>query len=266
MSVVIPCYCSAATLKRAVESVVGQTLKPKEIVVVDDGSPDGGATRQAIRRIRELADDAIEFTVLLFDQNLGPAHARNAGWASATQPYIAFLDADDVWHPRKLEVQIDWMERHPDVALSGTRTMVIRDVEEIPQIPLSWSVRELGLWHVLLSNPLPTRSVVVRKNVPHRFLAEKRYSEDYLLWTTMVADGLRAVLLDVALAFAFKPDFGIGGLSAHLWRMHVEVRDCYRRLYADGRITAITRFILDFVSWLKFSRRLMLTAWWRVVG
>ena len=115
VSVVVPCYRCIATLERAVRSVAQQTQRPAELILVDDASGDG--TLELLRTLQARYGDWVR--VVALPANAGAASARNAGWNVATQPYIAFLDADDAWHPRKVEIQWDYMQRHPDVALSG---------------------------------------------------------------------------------------------------------------------------------------------------
>src|SRR5258706_14692588 len=96
VSVVVPCYRCADTIERAVRSVAAQTLRPAEVILVDDGSPDG--TGAALERLRErFGADWIR--IVRLPRNLGSASARNAGWELATQRYVAFLDSDDAWHP-----------------------------------------------------------------------------------------------------------------------------------------------------------------------
>lgn len=185
--------------------------------------------------------------------------ARNAGWERASSPYIAFLDADDAWHPRKLEIQVAWMETHPEAALTGTQTSVRDTLDSLPILSDSFEVKEITFRRLLFFSMLPTRSVMMRTSVPNRFVPGKRYSEDYLLWLSILAEGHKAFLLDLPLAYSFKPDFGAAGLSSHLWRMHCEVLDTYRRLQQAGHIRGSLRIVLDVYSLMKFVRRLALS-------
>lgn len=266
VSVVIPCYCCTDTVPRAVASVVEQTLPPEEIILVDDGSPDGGRTFAALQDLTGRYAGRVRLSVLRMPANAGPSAARNRGWQTATQPYVAFLDADDAWHPRKLELQVGWMEAHPEIMLTGTRSVVVDSVEHLPAVREPPQARELRRADLLLANPLPTRSVVLRTGLPLRFVAEKRHSEDYLLWVSILLSGHRVALIDAILSCSFKRDFGASGLSSHLWQMQCEVLDSYRRLHAYGYIGAGTRFALGAMSWGKFVRRVTVTACGRALA
>jgi glycosyltransferase involved in cell wall biosynthesis len=103
VSVVIPLYNRAHTIERALSSVERQSFGDLEIIVVDDASQDGGAEKIAGRdpRIRILRHEA----------NRGAAAARNTGIGAARGEYVAFLDSDDEWLPRKLATQIDLLGR-----------------------------------------------------------------------------------------------------------------------------------------------------------
>jgi glycosyltransferase involved in cell wall biosynthesis len=108
ISVIIPTYNHARFLVAAIDSALSQTLKPSEVIVVDDGSTDAtSALLQAFRgKIR-----------ILRQKNLGVAVARNRGAEMATGDYLAFLDADDVWLPRKLEMQLNRFQSEPGLGL-----------------------------------------------------------------------------------------------------------------------------------------------------
>jgi hypothetical protein len=95
ISVVIPAHDAAATIARAVESVLRQTCRPAEIIVVDDGSRDATAAVARTSGASTVVSQACG----------GPAAARNAGVRLCSQPWIALLDADDAWNPHKLERQ-----------------------------------------------------------------------------------------------------------------------------------------------------------------
>ena len=106
VSVVVPAYRAAATIGRALAGVAAQTLRPRQVVVVDDGSDDGteGAARAAAGAL-----DGIAWAVLR-QEHQGAGAARNRALVEASQPFIAFLDADDEWLPRHLERSMAHME------------------------------------------------------------------------------------------------------------------------------------------------------------
>jgi glycosyltransferase involved in cell wall biosynthesis len=105
ISAVIPAYNSSRTLGEALESVRGQTHAVHEIIVVDDGS-----TREEAEAIDRVAAGC---TVIHLPKNRGPSVARNKGVARAIGEWVAFLDSDDLWLPRKLEQQVAHIKAHP---------------------------------------------------------------------------------------------------------------------------------------------------------
>src|SRR5712692_4293853 len=107
VSVVIPVYNGERYLAEAISSVLDQTYKNFELIVVDDGSTD-----QSAAVVRSFTDDRIRY---LYQSNGGASKARNLGVAASRGTVIAFLDSDDVWLPHKLERQIDCLASHKDV-------------------------------------------------------------------------------------------------------------------------------------------------------
>ena len=99
VSVIIPTYNREAVIGRAIESVLKQTYPHFELLIIDDGSTD--QTKQVVEQI---ADERMRYIML--EENGGVAHARNVGIAEAQYDYIAFLDSDDEWMPKKLELQM----------------------------------------------------------------------------------------------------------------------------------------------------------------
>jgi glycosyltransferase involved in cell wall biosynthesis len=109
VSIIIPAYNSERTIAAAIESAVSQNFPNAEIVVVDDGSTD--ATPQVL--------EAYEGSIKVKRQaNAGAAAARNAGVAASVGEYLAFLDADDLWLPRRLERTVSALETNPDTVMA----------------------------------------------------------------------------------------------------------------------------------------------------
>ena len=108
ISVIIPTYNCAEYIAEAIDSVLNQTFTDFEIIVVDDGSTDETAA------IMKRYGDKVRY---IRQKNNGPAVARNLGINTARGEFIAFLDADDIWHPEKLEIQHHYLEEHTECAL-----------------------------------------------------------------------------------------------------------------------------------------------------
>lgn len=256
VSVVIPCYRCAGTIERAFASVAAQTQRPAEVILVDDASGDG--TRELLLKLSERYE--LGWIKLVFlDQNVGAASARNAGWAVATQTYVAFLDADDAWHPKKIEIQTAFMDAHPDVVLSGHGYRRL-DQDRLPDWPVLTQdgVTPIGKWPLILSNKFVTPSVMLRRDVPHRFVEKQRYMEDHMLWLKIVCDGGRIVKLDADLAAIYKEPFGVAGLSAQVWLMERSDLGNYRRLHQKHCINSIQFAFLVIYSALKYVRRVLI--------
>ena len=258
VSVIIPCYRCAATIRRAVASVADQTLLPEEILLIDDFSDDGGATLAALEGLQREFGETVRILILRLQENGGPGTARNAGWEKANQPYLAFLDADDAWHPKKIEIQYGWMKAHPEVALSGHRSLGLDSGSAMPDVCEAPDSCSIGPKDMLVSNRFPARSVMLKRDLPFRFEPGKRYAEDYLLWLSIVLSGARTAFLSAPLAFAYKSDFGEGGLSGAMWKMEKGELDTYRRLRRRGFISFATWMGLAALSLVKFARRLAL--------
>ena len=255
VSVVIPCYRCSTTIGRAVASIEQQTHKPAEIILIDDASEDG--TLIVLHELEKLHQGWIK--ILQFDKNLGAASARNAGWEAASQPYIAFLDADDAWHPRKIEIQYAYMSSHPEITLSGHLYRIAKQQNGLPD----W---EVGLWQdmplskraMLMSNRLITPSVMLKRDLPNRFLAGKRHVDDHLLWLELICEGRKMVRLSAELVSVYKPLFGAGGLSSQLWLMEKSELDNYARLFGKSCINIVEWLGLGLYSLLKYMRRLLI--------
>ncbi len=121
VSVIIPTYNRADLLPQAVESVLSQSYTDFELIVVDDGSTD--STQEVISEHRKLK--------YLFQENLGVSAARNQGIRMARGRYICFLDSDDLWLNDKLKEQIRLMRDHPEIRVSYTDEIWMREGKRV---------------------------------------------------------------------------------------------------------------------------------------
>jgi glycosyltransferase involved in cell wall biosynthesis len=174
VSAVIPAYNSAATLPRAIDSVLRQTV-PVQVIVVDDGSTDG--TPELLRGY------GARITVIR-QPNAGAGAARSLGTKAARTDLIAFLDADDAWHPDKLEKQLGAFS-DPEVGLCGAAAQWIDETGAVMRV---WRPALNGYLtrQLLARNFIITSSAVVRRTCIERvsplFKPDLFPVEDWEFW------------------------------------------------------------------------------------
>ena len=118
VAAIVPLFNGRRFIREAIDSILGQELRPREIIVVDDGSSDGGG--EAVARYPEVR--------LVRQPNGGEAAARNRGIRESSEPLIAFLDQDDLWQPRKLAVQVPALEADPSIDMVfGQHRLIVED-------------------------------------------------------------------------------------------------------------------------------------------
>jgi glycosyltransferase involved in cell wall biosynthesis len=255
VSTVIPCFRCAATIGDAIASIVAQTLQPAEVLLVEDGS--GDETLDSLHRIA-AAHEPGWIKVIAMPANGGPSRARNAGWQQAEQPYIAFLDADDSWGPRKLELQMEALEADPAIALIAHRMLVRPRGTSIPTLRPPVRVEIVGRGKLLLRNPFPTASVVLRRDLPFRFDEEFWRSEDYLLWSQIVFSGYRCAKIDQVLAIWNERDQGASGLSDDFVAVHRARGDLRRKLVRQGLLSRAGYIFASSVGVMSRMRRYLM--------
>jgi len=210
VSIVIPAYNAAGYIAATVDSARAQDYKPKEIIVVDDGSTDATAAICARygRRIKYIKQ-----------KNAGPGAARNRGIEAARGELIAFLDADDAWLPGKLTRQVRLMRAKPRPGLSFTDFLFEREPDQPP-------VRAFSLSPQLYDHP--RRPVVNKAFVAENLLFEPLLLRNYIGTSTVVA--YKQCLVDAGL---FDPTLP-SAQDRELW---LRVAKKYRMAYIDEPLT-----------------------------
>lgn len=261
VSVIIPCYRCTETIERAVASIARQTLLPEEVLLVEDCSGDNGKTLGILYRLQGEYQDKIGFKIIALEKNGGPADARNAGWNAATQPYVAFLDADDEWHPEKLAIQYSYMRDNPKMAVTGHCYNHIgqRKSKSLPHTFTMMAYKRISPLSLLFKNCFPTSSVMLKNKIPFRFAAGKRCAEDFYLWQQVAFAGLPIVRIEAPLVHYYKALYGEGGISAQLWKMERGELSNFLALYRAGRINSMLFIAAIGFSILKHAKRLVVT-------
>ncbi|MBR3783419.1 MAG: glycosyltransferase family 2 protein [Bacteroidales bacterium] len=257
-SVIMPLYNKVPYVRKGVESVVGQTCRDWELIVVDDGSTDGGGDI-----VTAIDDPRIR---LVRQENAGVGAARNRGVAESTSPYICFLDADDWWEPTFLEEMACMIERHPDAGIYGTSYWIVKNGRKrlapigVEEGFTEGEINYCQVYARTLCMPLTSITVCIPRRVFDEaggFPTDVRLGEDFLLWLR-VALKHKVVLLNKQLA-NYNQDVDIAHRGTHhlhppeknmLWHLGEyapleATRPDYKQLVDNLRCYSLMGYLLD---------------------
>lgn len=187
VSVVIGAYNCEKFIHETIQSVINQTFRNWELIIVDDCSTDS-----TCQKIEEIKDERIKLIKL--DRNSGlPAVPRNIAMKNARGNYIAFLDHDDLWLSKKLEKQVEFLEKNKDFFLVYTKCIIQKDGKQLkvnPQKPKSGHIFKNLFLHF---NFIDGMTVMIRNKKDENtyfFDEDKRLAavEDYALWLLIAKD------------------------------------------------------------------------------
>jgi teichuronic acid biosynthesis glycosyltransferase TuaG len=189
VSIIMPSYNSERYIKKSIDSVLNQTYKNWELIIIDDCSPDG-----SLSIIKEYCNVDSRIRLIVNEKNLGVAESRNAGMKAAQFSYIAFLDSDDLWLEKKLEVQTAFMQEN-SVAISFTKYYRINDVDlqigMVNKIPKS-----VNYYDLLKGNVIAMSTSMIDRRVVEKVNFEKIGHEDYFFWLETLKNGVLAKGID----------------------------------------------------------------------
>lgn len=182
VTVVIPVYNREKYVTDAIESILTQQFTDFELLLIDDGSTD-----RSVEIMRSYTADP-RVHVMCHESNLGIPKARHTGLALAQGTYLAMLDSDDIAHPARLNMQVDFLDRHPDYALVGTWTGGMnaegRPLRKLRLLPVSpGEVRSR-----LLFQCCPAQSsIMARTSILQEYGYREHYtvSSDFDLWVRL---------------------------------------------------------------------------------
>mgnify|MGYP004627410197 CR=1 FL=1 len=193
VSVITPVYNAGKVIGKTLESIFNQTYTNIEIVLVDDCSKDNSC--EVIEQYKATHPEIVYYCQ---ETNQGAGAARNKALELARGQYVAFLDADDIWHPEKIERQIELLERK-NGAFSYTAIQMIDENDNI--VKMKRKVREQIDYKFLLHNTMIATSTVVidRSKLGDFRMPLRRGGQDYATWLMLLRDGTIAYGIDEAL-------------------------------------------------------------------
>jgi glycosyltransferase, group 2 family len=200
-SVIIPLYNKAPYVAKAIESVLGQTYRDFEVIVIDDGSID-----QSLEVAKTFENKSI---TIVSQPNSGVSTARNNGVKLAKYPYICFLDADDWWHPTFLEEMKRLITDFPDAGIYGSGYYIVKNGQEriapigVPQGFERGIIDYCEVYAKTLCMPLTSISVAIPKHIfdeEEGFKSKLKLGEDFDLWIRIILKH-KAILVNKPLAY-----------------------------------------------------------------
>lgn len=224
----MPVYNGEKHLREAIESILTQTFTGFELLVMDDGSTD-----QTPEILEEFAQK--DHRVKIFRQeNKGLVESLNSLAAHAKYDLIARMDADDISYPQRLEIQYEYMQKHPQTALLGTYAKIIENGNSNPASRNSTRARtrrntalredELNRWYLSIIPPFIHSAVMFTKNAFQKaggYRQDEHPAEDYGLWVRMKRYGK----LSTAPVLLHDYFLDTGGISARNFKKQIAKRD-----------------------------------------
>lgn len=187
VSVIMPAYNSEEFIEQAIRSALNQTYSNLEVIVIDDNSSD--TTKDIVERLA-VEDDRVK--LIQNDHNLGAARSRNKGIDLCSGEYVALLDSDDIWYPRKLEVQMELaIKEKADIVYCSYAMIDEQGHKKCSDFIVS---EQITLDSTLAKNEIGCLTVILGPNVIRKYrFSHEYYHEDFALWVQLLKDGMKAV-------------------------------------------------------------------------
>jgi teichuronic acid biosynthesis glycosyltransferase TuaG len=204
VSIIIPLYNGERFIAQTIESVLAQTYRNIEVIVVDDASTDGGCDI-----VRRYSTEDSRLRLIPSETNFGgPARPRNIGIEASRGEFITFVDADDVWKPHKLQTQLDFFSQYPDIDMVYSPAEIIDEHGKITPIRkqrfLSLLMRLISPKNAIIyGNFININTVMIRQPLTSHFTEDSRLVaiEDWMFHILNLQNGMKAISVEEALIY-----------------------------------------------------------------
>lgn len=250
VSVITPFFNDWATIDRCLESISQQTLPVKQIIIIDDCSEEPLSAVYITAHHPHIAKIT---TIIKNKTNQGASHSRNKGIAAATSKYMAFLDADDQWHPQKIEIQYREMEcknlKFSYHSYSSNNKTNIKPQEISHNL-----TKKINPIRFIFGNFICTPTVMVDRETFINFDERLQRMEDYKCWieNNLIHDIHH---IKSTLCFGFKKPIGDSGLSGSIKKMHNDCKNALNILYKERKISLLYYIIALSIENTKYIFR-----------
>ena len=230
VSIIMPAYNSSRWISDSIQSVFEQNYVQWELLIVDDGSTDN--TKNIVKDF--LNDKRIKY---FYQDNYGPAVARNYGISKASGKYLAFLDSDDLWKPNKLELQLNYLKNNPDCCLIHTNYSTFesntQNSKPFRQTPWfsNWDENE----RLLMFDTIGTLTVLTETQLIKNlggFNNDLHGTEDWDLWIRVSKEGKISKLNDDTAFYRIHPK----GISQSFDKHLIELDKVYNQHVFQSKI------------------------------
>lgn len=233
VSVIMPCYNGGSYVAAAIESVINQTYTAWELIIIDDASEDN--TDEVLRKFLKRRN----IRVIRNEGNLGVSESRNRGIEEAVGRYIAFLDADDLWHPKKLQKQIGQMKKsglsaccsYYDLIDEYSRKKGLREVTT-PFVSYNSNLKYNQIGNLTGIYDCKKLGKVFQVDIGH---------EDYLMWMTILKLTDCDVVHESLASYRLCGGVSSNKIRAALWHSKILYR------YLDLRVHKYLFFMATYV-------------------
>ena len=233
VSIIIPVFNGATFLSEALTSVQGQTFQDFEVIVIDDASTDN-----SLEIINSFCCMDSRFMCISLEKNVGGGAARNVGLMAASARYVAFLDSDDFWFPKKLSIQLKMLESNDNVALVCSAFLSLFEDGFLKEINPPSSIDANRLRY---TNDICCSSVLVdRKRAGDLRFPDIRYRQDWGLWLSILQSRPIALCIDTPL-LVYR---NYGGISSKKSRVFIKQWEFFREHCGYGLLQSCGYFVL----------------------
>jgi len=246
VSVITPTYNSEAYISETINSILNQSHKNLEIILIDDASTDG--TRDILDKYKR-SDPRI--VTIFLKKNSGSGLARNKGIEKATGRFLAFVDSDDYWHKDKLKNQLEFM-RSNSYSFTYTRYALINESGSLEK-ESNVAPKQCNYFRLLIQNCIGCSTVVIDADLLGKeYMPDLRNRQDWGLWLKYIRKSKKAFRLQESLTYYRLRKNSISSNKLKLFKFHWQI---YHQVEGYNIFTSLLLFILNIPTVLYYILR-----------